>query len=133
MPGTVASLNKHNLYKQLNKGSITGCKFSCNSSLVDVHKFACERDEVNRYEHTCQLSPINREPPDFETTLRPPDRISKISQFSRFLDHLPICILSLKLKKSRRFLSFVSSRVYSFQGEGRPHFPLDSRISGQFR
>ena len=36
-------------------------------------------------------------------------------------------------KKSRRFLSFVSSRVYSFQGEGRPHFRLDSRISGQFR
>ena len=42
--------------------------------------------------HTCQLSPINRESHDFQTTFRSPDRISKISQLSRFLDHLPISI-----------------------------------------
>ena len=43
-------------------------------------------------DHTCQLSPINRESHDFQTTFRSPDRISKISQLSRFLDHLPISI-----------------------------------------
>ena len=111
--------------------------------LVSRHNLTCDSDLRNGNQnfvydlHTCQLSPINRGSPYFQTAFRPPDRISKITQLSHFLDHLPISIFIAKLKKSRRFLSFVFSCVLQFfkvkvglTSTWTPEFPISS---GSFR
>ena len=48
----------------------------------------------------------------------------KISQFSGFLDHLPIFISLLKLKNPGYFYHLFLRVFTVFEGEGRPHFRL---------
>ena len=57
----------------------------------------------------------------------------KISQLSRFLDHLLNSIFIPKLKNQDNLYHLILSVFTVFQGEGRPHFSLNSRIFDQFR